>query len=121
MVHTRSQTASQAVLPSEEAVTIKVNYSLWRMGDESLSWFYFKLTNQQLSSELKAVHNAILSQLNEDFDHQFRKKSIADFHFLIPKNPMGGKGLIPGRCQRIGWNFSSPFSPALSSRNTSRT
>ncbi|KAF9256936.1 hypothetical protein L218DRAFT_1081139 [Marasmius fiardii PR-910] len=113
MVHTCSQTASQAVLPSEEAVTIKVNYSLWRTGDESLSWFYFKLTNQQLSSELKAVRNAILFQLNEDFDHQFRKKSIADFHFLIPKDLLGGERTFPWALPEDWMELFQPLQPSF--------
>ncbi|KAF9261326.1 hypothetical protein L218DRAFT_961613 [Marasmius fiardii PR-910] len=100
MVYTRSQTASQAVLPSEEAVTTKVNYSLWRTDNNSLKWYYFKLTNQQLSSELKAVGNAILSQLNEDFNRRFRNKSIDDFDFLIPRTPLQEEATLSWRAPK---------------------
>ncbi|KAF9254809.1 hypothetical protein L218DRAFT_1082170 [Marasmius fiardii PR-910] len=95
MVSTRAQTASQPQSPLEE--TVEITYSLWRMGDDCLSWYSFELTNQQLSSKLqdKAVGNAILTQLNEHFNRRFRKKSIDDLDFLIPKVPLQEEATDP--------------------------
>ncbi|KAF9261544.1 hypothetical protein L218DRAFT_961312 [Marasmius fiardii PR-910] len=63
MVYTHAQAASQTALqpqlPLEETANITVNYSFWHMGNNSLKWYSFELTNQQLSSKLQDKQGTI--------------------------------------------------------------